>query len=49
MLALCYDIHRADIMQHDKMLHYTVEFQWVKHLWNHEILFETGVVPAYEC
>ena len=23
---------------------YTVELQWLKHLWNHEIMFETGVV-----
>ena len=24
--------------------HYTVELQWLKHLWNHENMFETGEV-----
>ena len=24
----------------------TVEFQWLEHLWNHENMFETGVVRA---
>ena len=28
---------------------YTVEFQWLKHLWNHENMFQTGVVQANEC
>ena len=27
----------------------TVELQWLKHLCNHEIMFETGVVRANEC
>ena len=27
----------------------TVELQWLKHLWNHENMFETGVVQASEC
>ena len=27
----------------------TVEPQWLEHLWNHENMFETGVVRAYEC
>ena len=27
----------------------TVEHQWLKHLWNHENMFETGVVRANEC
>ena len=27
----------------------TVELQWLEHLWNHENMFETGVVRAYEC
>ena len=31
------------------MLVYTVEFQWLEHLWNNENMFETGVVRAYEC
>ena len=26
----------------------TVELQWLKHLWDHENLFETGVVRANE-
>ena len=27
----------------------TVELQWLKHLWNHENMFETVVVRANEC
>ena len=27
----------------------TVGFQWLKHLWNHDQMFETGVVRANEC
>ena len=27
----------------------TAEVQWLEHLWDHENLFETGVVRAYEC
>ena len=27
---------------------YTVELQWLEHLWNHENIFETGVVRANE-
>ena len=27
----------------------TVELQWQEHLWNHENMFETGVVRANEC
>ena len=26
-----------------------VELQWLKHFWNHENMFETGVVRANEC
>ena len=28
---------------------YTVGLQWLEHLWNHEIMFETGVVRINEC
>ena len=28
---------------------YTVELQWVEHLWDHKNMFETGVVRANEC
>ena len=28
---------------------YTVELQWLEHLWNHENMFERGVVRANEC
>ena len=28
---------------------FTVEFQWLEHLWNHENMFEAGVVRANEC
>ena len=27
----------------------TVEIKWLEHLWNHENMFETGVVRANEC
>ena len=27
---------------------YTVELQWLEHLWDHEIVFETEVVRANE-
>ena len=27
----------------------TTELQWLEHLWNHEKMFETGVVQANEC
>ena len=27
----------------------TVKLQWLKHIWNHENMFETGVVRANEC
>ena len=27
----------------------TVEVQWLEHLWNHENMFETGVVRANAC
>ena len=27
---------------------YTVELQWLEHLWDHENMFETGVVRASE-
>ena len=27
----------------------TVELQWLEDLWNHEIIFKTGVAQAYEC
>ena len=28
---------------------YTVELEWLKHLWNHENTFETGIVRTNEC
>ena len=27
----------------------TIERQWLEHLWDHENMFETGVVRANEC
>ena len=27
----------------------TEEFQWLKHLWSHENMFEAGVIQANEC
>ena len=33
----------------EKRMHvYTVEHQWLEHLWDHENKFETGVVRANE-
>ena len=28
---------------------HTVELQWLENIWNHENIFETGVVQANEC
>ena len=28
---------------------FTIELQWVEHLWNHENMNETGVVQVNEC
>ena len=28
---------------------HTAELQWLEHLWNHENMFERGVVRANEC
>ena len=33
----------------DDSLPYTVEPQWLEHLWNHENMFETVVVRANKC
>ena len=33
----------------DVLLLNIVEVQWLEHLWNHENMFETGVVRASEC
>ena len=33
----------------DDSLPYTVERQWLEHLWNYENVFETWVVRANEC
>ena len=30
-------------------LTYTVELQWLDHLWGHDIMFEAGVVRGNEC
>ena len=30
-------------------IQYTVELQWLKHLWDHENMFELGLVRADEC
>ena len=34
---------------YEAMYSYTVELQWLKHLWNHQNIFEAGVVQANEC
>ena len=39
---------RFDIVIYARVKIYTVELQWVKHLWYHESMFETGVVRADE-
>ena len=31
-----------------KCIQYTVELQWLEHLWDHENMFEAGVVRANE-
>ena len=32
-----------------ELLKNTVELQWLEHFWDHENMFETGVVQANEC
>ena len=47
-LGLTSASHRRDKNGKKKHVH-TVELKWLKHLWNHENMFETGVVCANEC
>ena len=35
-------------MNLNSVLH-TVELKWLEHFWDHEKMFETGVVRANEC
>ena len=37
------------LLMWEAWLYITVELQWLEHLWNHENMFETGVVRADEC
>ena len=36
---------KISVLQYSKLF-YTVELQWLEHLWDHENYFETGVVRA---
>ena len=40
--------NRSDMFA-QKLFHTTAELQWLKYLWNHEKMFETGIVGAVEC
>ena len=42
-------VAHASVIRFANMLVYTVELQWLKHLWDHKKMFETGVVSANEC
>ena len=37
------------LIQRTHINQYTVELQWLEHLWDYENMFETGVVRASEC
>ena len=46
------DVYRGrktTMQQQQQICQHTVELQWLEHLWNHENMFETGVVRANEC
>ena len=36
-------------LAYEFFFHTTVELQWLEHLWNHELMFETGVFRADVC
>ena len=39
----------SPIMVNNFAVPYTVEIQWLEHLWDHENMFETRVIRANEC
>ena len=39
---------KLKVMLFKQFIKYTVELQWLQHLWDHKML-ETGVVQANEC
>ena len=43
------DLYTFCIFGRKYELQNTVELQWLEHLWNHENMFETGVVRTDEC
>ena len=43
------NIHVTIAMKDTGKVQYTVELQWLEHLWNHENMFDTRVVRANEC
>ena len=45
----CNDCVKSIIHGIGKCINNTVEFHWLEHLWDHENMFETGVVRANEC
>ena len=47
--SYCTEVPSTSLEDVDGGLPYTVELQWLEHLWNHENMFETGVVRAKEC
>ena len=47
-LFICSTVGRAILNTKGSIGDYTVELQWLKHLWSHEKMFETGVVGANE-
>ena len=46
-IGICIQIFRFDDSSHSIPI--TVKLQWLKHLWDHENMFETGVVRANGC
>ena len=41
--------YQTKILQSKEKEITTADFLWFEHLWNHEKMFETGVVRANEC
>ena len=49
-VKLTFTLHVTLVQYNDQRWQkYTVELQWLEHFWNHENVFETGVVRANKC
>ena len=46
---LAISVRAIEVLLYINDLCQNTELQWLKHLWDHENMFETGVVRASEC